>query len=470
MESVPAATYQKLTDDAAAEPVGKSISDMSFEAGDPIQTCWLVSTIEDCRLVARNMTAEATVFQKWYMKSPRFLDRVLDEHIIFKGGILDGMKGQAAVDIIKKNDKEMLMGVRMSTVPTEIFPVNQERIFGNLDSTRSEPLVMKESVCWIQYTAATKILAVQLNFHVHVHSPVDFQRFPFDRHVVPFPLELRAFKDAKKEKKQWVLPDKYPEWAKEAGLAKFPEDKDLMTEQVRESESGGEFNHMFPTVLMDVWSESNTKPKKPVFCVRLQRSPRKFILSVVLPIFMIVLLALSTFFSGRGHGETSVHFAAILTSALTVTTFRSSVLSDDLPSDLTYLTTADWYLIMVFLYHVLMAARAVYRSSIPEAEIDTTDDTWYEVFHALKSDFALALIWLVPHVVFIWALSDDAVKISRAHDIALGGGADDDDIFTSMGARKTWPLKYKTTLAALERKGKTGVVWSFSQAQVQPAA
>lgn len=230
-------------------------------------------TIEDCHLRTCEEMAEAIVFQKWHMVIPSFLTHVRERGLVFAGGVLDGLNGDEAADIIEKNDKRILHGVRMETPPSDIFPVNPQRVFNNLDTKVAEPMTLKEALCWLKYDQTTEILSVQLNFYVRVRSPAHFARYPFDRHVVPFELDLRVFRDASGDRKQWLLASAIPDWAVAANLDHYEEDRTLLSAKVSDSEA--EFSHLTPWVLMDEWSVERPKPPKPVFMVRLQRSPSK---------------------------------------------------------------------------------------------------------------------------------------------------------------------------------------------------
>jgi len=155
---------------------------------------------------------------------------------------------------------------------------------------------------------------------------------------------------------------------------------------------------MTPVVLNDTYDPASEKrPRKPVLCLRVYRDPSKFILIVCLPIMMIVLLALATFFAELGHGPYAGQFAATLTSALTVTTFFTTLKTRELPSDLMYLTYAEWYICTIFLFHVLMATRCMYRSSMP----DVIQDENHDFVHAVKADLVLTAIWMIPHICFL---------------------------------------------------------------------
>ena len=356
--------------------------------------CWCVCTIEDCRLIPNEERATANVFQKWHVVVPNFKVQVSKGTVeLRKSGADQGvMSPTEALEQLEAADGRMMHGVLLHNPSSEIFPVNPQRVFSNMSSRETDVLRLKESLCWVQYNEAHQVLSVQLNFSVHVEAPADFAAFPFDRHMVPFQLNLRSFKNASAEKFSWVLPSEIPAWAKH--VARFSEDKRHLTEIIRRREV--DFARLEPVVLLD---EDSGLTNKPILCIRLQRRPEKFILSVAMPIAMIVILALCTFFAASGFGDSTLQFSATLTSALTVTAFRTTVVTEDLPLNLTYLTYADVYIMFIFFYHMLMAIRAVYRSGL-DHDHDQVEDL-ASVLHALRTDIALALLWVLPHALII---------------------------------------------------------------------
>ena len=131
-----------------------------------------------------------------------------------------------------------------------------------------------------------------------------------------------------------------------------------------------------------------------------------------------------------------------------------------------YLTRADYYIVVVFVYHVLMALRAVYRSTKSDS-FDEQPDLW-TVLDELWVDFMLMALWLIPHIFIFLGLNPP--KLSAERDRELGGSDDDDDFFSSWGVRQTWAVKYEVTLAALKRMRKPCQIESFEVAKkTQPA-
>lgn len=201
-----------------------------FSSGSSVQECWLVTTIEDCRLVTKDQRGQAAIFMKWFLEAPTFLEMVEKQDVKLKGGAFDedaGARdkrppGERAVAIIKKNENQMMHGVRLVDAKSHVFPVNPQRIFGNLKQTGDfEPTQSKDSLCWVRWgwddKAHEYLLSVQIVFYCVVSAPADFTRFPFDRQIVPFQLELRTFKDTM-GRRQWIIPNERPQWVE--GVAK----------------------------------------------------------------------------------------------------------------------------------------------------------------------------------------------------------------------------------------------------------
>ena len=67
---------------------------------------------------------------------------------------------------------------------------------------------------------------VQIVMNVTVHAPMRLEKYPYDRHVIPFCLASRATKDADGTLIKRKLCEKWPEWAPTS----FSEDKFMLLE------------------------------------------------------------------------------------------------------------------------------------------------------------------------------------------------------------------------------------------------
>ena len=164
--------------------------------------------------------------------------------------------------------------------------------------------------------------------NVTVNAPMSLQKYPYDRHIVPFCLDSRVTIDAQGKKTKWKLCKEWPKWAP----AKWSEDKMILSEQ--QTTPDLEYNHKRCFAYLD--------GKKPILCVRIERDPMNVMKRVALPVCIVVSIALAV--SGIGESTKQDEYAAALGSLLTLTALSYAVQSS-LPK-LPYLTLADWYFLV----------------------------------------------------------------------------------------------------------------------------
>ena len=167
--------------------------------------------------------------------------------------------------------------------------------------------------------------------NVTVYAPMSLQKYPYDRHIVPFCLATRATNDGHGEDKKvtkWELCKEWPEWAP----FKYPEDKAILSET--QATKDLEYDHEQCYVYLE--------KKKPILCVVIERPPMSVMTRVALPVFIVVSIAISI--SGIKGNSFQDEYNAALTSLLTLTAFSYSVQSS-LPK-LPYLTWADKYFLV----------------------------------------------------------------------------------------------------------------------------
>ena len=163
---------------------------------------------------------------------------------------------------------------------------------------------------------------------VTVHAPMSLQRYPYDRHVVPFCVGTRATKDADGTLHKWELSKEWPEWAP----ARWTEDKTMLLEDQTTPDLEYRHKRCFPYL----------GGEKPILCVRIERQPVNIMKRIALPVFIVVSIALSV--SGIEESSYLDEYGAALTSLLTLTAFSYTVQSS-LPK-LPYLTWADCYFLV----------------------------------------------------------------------------------------------------------------------------
>lgn len=167
---------------------------------------------------------------------------------------------------------------------------------------------------------------MQIVSKVVVEVAYDLQIFPYDRHLVPF--ELATRRDA--AGRQWVQASEIPHWA-EPTVEWEPEDATIVFESFNERLS--EFDRLPPLAVIH-------GVNRPFLAVRVRRKPAFVVWNVVLPIMTIISIALSTFVVP--DTSTEMRFSAIITSSLTIATFRATMLKGSIPMNVNYLTGADW--------------------------------------------------------------------------------------------------------------------------------
>ena len=96
---------------------------------------------------------------------------------------------------------------------------------------------------------------------------------------------------------------------------------------------------------------------KPILYMRVERNPSYFLATIMLPTFIVVLLAQgSLFIRGDGGGDDNhTRFNTFMLSLLTVAAYKSSIQSF-LPKK-SYLTLADLYILAAFMFHGLCVVK-----------------------------------------------------------------------------------------------------------------
>ena len=170
---------------------------------------------------------------------------------------------------------------------------------------------------------------MQIVVNVTVHAPMKLEKYPYDRHVIPFCLATRATKDADGTLTKWKLSKEWPKWAP----ADYSEDKTMLLES--QTTPDLEYDHKQSFAYLP-------EKKKPILCVLIERPPKNIMKRVALPISIVVSIALSV--SGIEESTFEDEYSAALTSLLTLTAFSYSVQSS-LPK-LNYLNWADRYFLV----------------------------------------------------------------------------------------------------------------------------
>ena len=157
---------------------------------------------------------------------------------------------------------------------------------------------------------------------------MSLQKYPYDRHVIPFCLATRATKDADGILTKWKLSKKCPGWAPN----KYHEDKAMISQT--QTTPDLEFNHKQCFAYLE--------GKKAILCVLIERPPKNLMKRVALPVCIVVSIAISV--SGLEESTYGGEYTAAVTSLLTLTAFWYTVQSS-LPK-LPYLTWVDCYFLV----------------------------------------------------------------------------------------------------------------------------
>jgi len=323
---------------------------------------WLVSTFEVIKVDVENETTTAKVFTKWQFQDPGGMEDLDASSLEKRIKIPEHASPEEIVKCLKEGKE--LKGARLVTNESNHFPVNPSMIFLNQLTELNE----YPALSWVKYHSESKTVSYQIVFEVTVYSPFALHQYPFDRHVIPFRLATRSWRDEDKVKHHWQLCAETPEWAQ----CKFSEDKSVISENLARIDHEDEMDHMLPCFYMD------PKDKKPVLCIRLERSPTYFCLSVTIPIWAIVTLCMGFFFLEFNNASERAN--GIIISVLIMTAFKSSI-QDQLPKK-TYMTSADWYLNFGFIFCLCLFAKTVetfHTFSTGVGFFEDYDHSWYRI-------------------------------------------------------------------------------------------
>ena len=339
---------------------------------------WLVTTFESIDVKEKLSMASAKVYSKWHFRDSNFLEKVKDGRRALKNGV-EALSEEKRIALAEPNgllaSGEMLKGfviedgtaTKLSTPrlsptkakstifnsgapppvqtqsssyenPSLTFPVSLDSIFANHVGAPE----LLYSKCWVQYNPKTACVSVQLAFNVSVHAFSDnfSDSFPYDRHIIPFQIETRAWKTADGVREGWTLLKEVPDWAPK----KYDEDKTIITEGMT-------------TADLELKSEppfAELSDKRPLLCLRKERIPNILFRRQGLPVFIIVLLALLIFFI-RGR-TIEMEYAAVSASFLTFTAYTLTV-NDVLGHTNSKLTYVDHYFSLAYIYYVVITLK-----------------------------------------------------------------------------------------------------------------
>eukprot|EP00930_Biecheleria_cincta_P047918 TRINITY_DN33318_c0_g1_i1.p1 TRINITY_DN33318_c0_g1~~TRINITY_DN33318_c0_g1_i1.p1 ORF type:complete len:552 (-),score=82.52 TRINITY_DN33318_c0_g1_i1:107-1762(-) len=430
--SLPANAYPSLTllhhplEDKSPQqvlecaPVTRSVSTSEF---------WLVVSAEVLDTDDVKETFKLKFFTKWFMHCPDFprLVRSGERKLELNGAVItkeqaecksiassgaSGREDETCLEYWARRLEggERLPGLAIMGAESNAFPVNPDHIL--LNSMGEQQEIMSP---WLRYDPASGVVSTQYAFTTCLKISMRVGSFPYDRHLIPMKLSVRAWKEHGVQHR-WVLAQNIPKWLDPEKHLPFPEDRSIVS--VRNPPDDDEFD----------W---NLKPfpyhgEKTILYLRIARDPAHFLTTAMLPIFVVVLLAQGSLFlkGDGGDDDNDTRFNACMASLLTVSAYKSSVQSS-LPKK-QYMTFADWYFVMVFFFHgafVLKILVVIHLYGSKRA--GTFDDSQranesHFIIHDDSTTWALIAVWIVFHAFF---------AIDRCFGFCLS---------ESVGLRKSW--------------------------------
>eukprot|EP00039_Didymoeca_costata_P008030 m.107203 g.107203 ORF g.107203 m.107203 type:complete len:455 (+) comp13918_c0_seq1:94-1458(+) len=332
----------------------------------------------------------------WRVSTKYFRDCISERRFIFhtiEGDTLEydsiSMDGKMNTNVILQDNTGTL------------YPFNKDSLFKHCTQE------MRSTWFSVQHGGehGTSLLILQVDALLQKRDKFEVHLYPFDQHVLPFQLNIKWFptdwlpsnskrcrwelfdeppciinsaeKDANGKRKK--LRDALPGFGICDGMPSFTATQ-YVVQDLRKDEIFGELKQK-PSIV------HKSKKKEVFLCVLLQRSPFFFGMNVVLPVFLIVLLSMSTF--TIDDAELYDIAAITLTTLLTLVGMKYITLT--LIPQKSYATIADIYLIgsitmncVVFLENVLTTTDRIK---------DSRRAMHYIIFGA----------WILLHVAFLVA-------------------------------------------------------------------
>ena len=156
------------------------------------QEFWMSCMVQDLTLESKDEVGKMSVFVKFHVVAPHFLASLREERVMLVGHGFAGLSGPDAARKVEGFDRDIIHGVQLDHPSADLFPVNPLHIWRNESAKHATAMHMRDHLCWARYDISSALLSVQLAFQVAVAAPLDFRRFPFDRHIVPMQLATRS--------------------------------------------------------------------------------------------------------------------------------------------------------------------------------------------------------------------------------------------------------------------------------------
>mmetsp|Transcript_9552 Transcript_9552/g.11540 ORF Transcript_9552/g.11540 Transcript_9552/m.11540 type:complete len:814 (+) Transcript_9552:69-2510(+) len=225
------------------------VDDNTFEKNAEY-TFWLVATMLVLEMDEMRETTEAHFLTKWFIKMNKAQN--LESYLDVSTSMEDEDDTCKPLWGTRRN-ADLVRGCMIKEQMTH-FPVNVTCIMKN-------ELPGSQQICgpnWVRLLDQSPdsdtgylVLNVQIGFTVTVFTPFRLKAFPYDRHMLPFTLNLRG--------KKWNLPQKIPYWIPDKiyheGMSNpvkifYSEDKCQFNANLSYTDPQSEFCHLAPNIIL----------------------------------------------------------------------------------------------------------------------------------------------------------------------------------------------------------------------------
>jgi hypothetical protein len=239
---------------------------------------------------------------------------------------------------------------------------------------------------WLSASASNGVLTGSIGFKGQMQALMDLRRFPFDRQMLTMRLALQTT-EAELRFEEY---EKDPSWFTMLGTLPNQWHGDLV-----------------PPRLVVTRAFEMPHPELRMF---IQRNPLYYLTNVILPLFLIISMALSSF--ALPPDKLDVRLAIILTLLLTAVAFKY-VVAGYLPK-VSYVTLLDGYVITAYLALVLIGAENCFAFQYSDMAVTRTHDLNFAIWFAASWGFIHVIILiatLFPNLIYqSW---DSVVKVQQ---------------------------------------------------------
>lgn len=327
---------------------------------------WLSMSVEVIDRDDAKESLKINVYTKIFMHCPDFWDEVQKGKRKLKMNGVEVTKDitqsigkdnvEKATEVWVRNlvKGKRVSGLEIEGADSSSFPVNPNNII--LNSIGKQEEIVKP---WLQYQNG--VVSTQYAFTTDLKLSLRVTRFPYDRHLIPIKLGVRRWK-VEGQDRTWKLARTIPDWLIPETHLPWGEDKSIISLKnppVDDQLGWSTKQKPFPYFPECPEGEKHQEPVRPVLYICAERNPFYFLATIMLPTFIVVLLAQASLFvkGDGGDSDQDTRFNTSMISLLTVAAYKSSIQSS-LPTK-NYMTLADWYFLAVFIFHALFVAKII---------------------------------------------------------------------------------------------------------------